>query len=239
MTKQPNLSVVIPIHNEVDSLGRVVSEWDVSLREIPGLNHVFILCEDGSSDGTKELIIELERRYAIINNSVSRRRGYGQAVREGIELAKTDYVLCIDGDGQIGPGKMNEIWPCRSAEHFVIGWRYPRLDRPVRLIFSRLFKWYHALLFPNQLHDPSCPFVFGHAKLFDRVMPFLVYTKEGFWWGFVGACWKAKIPIDEVQIRHRKRFAGDTQVYKLAKMPGIIFRNSIGLVKLRLAESET
>jgi glycosyltransferase involved in cell wall biosynthesis len=232
---QPNLSVILPVHNEVDSLERVVFEWDASLRKIAGLYHVFIICEDGSTDGTKELIIELERRYSILNNSVSRRRGYGQAVRDGIGLAETDYVLCIDSDGQIGPDEMNEVWGRRSVDRFLIGWRYPRLDPPARLMYSKLFRLYHRMLFPNRLHDPSCPFVLGHSKLLERVTPFLVHMKEGFWWGFVGACWKLKIPIDEIQIRHRERFAGDTQVYKLAKMPGIIFRNGIGLLKLRFA----
>jgi glycosyltransferase involved in cell wall biosynthesis len=233
--KQPNLSIILPVHNEVDSLERVLSEWDSSLSKIPGLDHVFIICEDGSTDGTKELIVDLERRYPVLNNSVSWRRGYGQAVRDGFGLAKTDYVLCIDSDGQIGPDQMKEIWKRRSEDHFLIGWRYPRFDPPVRLIYSKLFKVYHRVLFPNQLHDPSCPFVLGHTKLLERVAPLLIYMKEGFWWGFVGACWKLKVPIDEIQIRHRERFAGNTQVYKFAKMPGIIFRNSIGLLKLRFA----
>jgi glycosyltransferase involved in cell wall biosynthesis len=231
--KQRNLSIILPVHNEVDSIESVVSEWDSCLRKIPGLQHVFIICEDGSTDGTKELIVELERRYPVLNNSVPRRRGYGQAVRDGIGLSKTDYVLCIDSDGQIGPDQMKEVWGRRSEDHFFIGWRHPRLDPSVRLIYSKLFKLYHGLLFPNRLNDPSCPFVFGHTELFQRVAPLLIYMKEGFWWGFVGACWKLKIPIEEIRICHRKRFAGDTQVYKLAKMPGIILRNSIGLLKLR------
>jgi glycosyltransferase involved in cell wall biosynthesis len=231
--KQPNLSVILPVHNEVGSLERVISEWDASLRNITGLHHVFIICEDGSTDGTMELVVELERRYPIVKNSVARRRGYGQAVRDGIGLSETDYVLCIDSDGQIGPDQMNEVWGRRSEDHFIMGWRYPRLDPTVRLIYSKLFKLFHRLLFPNRLHDPSCPFVLGHTKLLQRVVPLLVYMKEGFWWGFVGACWKLKIPIEEIRISHRERFSGDTQVYKLAKMPGIIFRNGIGLLKLR------
>jgi glycosyltransferase involved in cell wall biosynthesis len=229
------LSVILPVHNEVRSLERVVREWDACLRKIPGLDHVFIICEDGSTDGTKELIYKLETQYPILNNSVPWRRGYGQAVRDGIGLSQTGYVLCIDSDGQIGPDQMKEVWGRRSEDHFLIGWRYPRLDPSARLIYSKLFKFYHRLLFPNRLHDPSCPFVLGHTELFARVTPLLVYMKEGFWWGFVGACWKLKIPIEEIQIRHRERFAGDTQVYLLAKMPGIIIRNGIGLLKLRLA----
>jgi len=225
----------MPVHNEVDSLERVVAEWDAALRKISGLDHIFIICEDGSTDGTKELIIQLERRYPILNNSVTWRRGYGQAVRDGIRLSETVYVLCIDSDGQIAPDQMDEVWDRRSKNRFLIGWRHPRQDPSVRLIYSKLFKLYHGVLFPNRLHDPSCPFVFGHTKLFERVAPLLVYMKEGFWWGFVGACWKLKIPIEEIPIRHRERFAGDTQVYGLTKMPGIIFRNSIALLKLRFA----
>jgi dolichol-phosphate mannosyltransferase len=233
--RQPNLSIILPVHNEVDLLARVLAEWDASLRKIPGLHHVFIICEDGSTDGTKELLIELERQYPVLNNSVTWRRGYGQAVRDGIGLSETDYILCVDSDGQIGPDQVNEVWGRRSNDQFLMGWRYPRLDPPARLIYSKLFKFYHQLLFPNRLHDPSCPFVLGHTKLFKTVAPLLVYVKEGFWWGFVGACWKLKIPIEEIPIHHRQRFAGDTRVYKLAKMPGIIFRNTIGLLKLRFA----
>lgn len=233
--KQPNLAIILPVHNEADTLGRVLSEWDSSLRKIPSLDHVFIICEDGSTDGTKELINDLGRRYPILNNSVQWRRGYGQAVRDGLNLATTDYVLCIDSDGQIGPDEMPQIWKRRSEERFLMGSRYPRLDPPVRLIYSRLFKVYHMALFPTRLNDPSCPFVFGPKKLFDKVAPLLIYMNEGFWWGFAGASWKLQVPIDEIRIRHRERFAGNTQVFKLSKMPGIGLRNSIGLLKLRFA----
>src|SRR5262249_16418699 len=182
----PNLSIVLPVYNEVDSLERVLSEWDASLRGIPGLRHVFVVCEDGSTDGTKELIIELEHRYLIVSNSAPWRRGYSQAVRAGIGISETEYVLCIDSDGQIAPDQMSEAWDRRSEDHFLIGWRYPRSDPSVRLVYSKLIKSYHRLLFPNRLHDPSCPFVLGRTKLFERVAPLLVYMDEGFWWGFVG-----------------------------------------------------
>jgi hypothetical protein len=82
--EQSNLSIILPVHNEVDSLESVISEWDSSLKNIPGLCHTFLICEDGSTDGTQELITKIEHHYPIVNNSVSWRRGYGQAVRDGI-----------------------------------------------------------------------------------------------------------------------------------------------------------
>src|SRR5262245_65247518 len=143
--KQPNLSIILPVHNEVGSLERVVAEWNASLRKVPGLHHVFIICEDGSTDGTKELIVELGRQYPVINNSVAWRRSYGQAIRDGIELSRTDYVLCIDGDGQIGPDQIANVWALRSEDRMLIGWRCPRLDPQSRLIYSKLFKLYHKI----------------------------------------------------------------------------------------------
>jgi glycosyltransferase involved in cell wall biosynthesis len=231
-----NLSLILPVRNEVEALEAVVSEWDSCLNDIRDLEHVFIICEDGSNDGTKELIPKLQHRFPLIDNSAVSRRGYGQAVREGIAFAKTEYVLCIDSDGQIGPDRMQEIWSRRTEKRFQIGWRYPRCDPAARLIYSKLFGFYHRVLFPHRLHDPSCPFVFGHAKLFQRVAPYLAYMQEGFWWGFVGACCKLKIAIEEVQIPHRKRPAGESQVYRPEKMLGIMVRNGLGLLKLRLAE---
>src|SRR5882724_6393409 len=106
MSEEPNLSIILPVYNEVDSLEEVISEWDAALRKIPDLRHTFLICEDGSTDGTQDLIRALEGRYSIVNNSVSWRRGYGQAVRAGIARARTDYILCIDSDGQIGPDQI-------------------------------------------------------------------------------------------------------------------------------------
>jgi glycosyltransferase involved in cell wall biosynthesis len=233
MTIQPNLSIILPVHNEAKALETVVSQWDTALRSVPGVSHVFIICEDGSTDGTKELIVELEDQYPVINNSVAWRRSYGQAIRDGIALSRTDYVLCIDGDGQIGPDQIATAWARRSEGRLLIGWRYPRFDPRTRLIYSKLFKLYHRVLFPSHLHDPSCPFVFGRLTLLQKVMPLLIHIREGFWWGFTGACWRLKIPMEEIQVHHRERTAGDTRIYKFWKMPGIIFRNVIGLLKLR------
>jgi hypothetical protein len=79
--EQSKLPIIVLAQNEVDSLESVISEWDSSLKNIPGLHHTFIICEDGSTDGTQELVTKLEHHYPIVDNSVSWRRGYAQAVR--------------------------------------------------------------------------------------------------------------------------------------------------------------
>ena len=59
------------------------------------------------------------------------------------------------------------------------------------------------------------------------------YMKEGVWWGFIGAVVKLKLSISQQDIIHYPRYDGSTVVYKLTKMPSIIIRNIIGLIKLR------
>ena len=58
------LSIILPTHNEVKSLGHVIKSWNNYLVK-RSIKHEFVVCEDGSTDGTKELIILLSKKYPI------------------------------------------------------------------------------------------------------------------------------------------------------------------------------
>ena len=55
-----SISIVLPVHNERDSLEKLISSWNSTLTS-EKVDHEFILVEDGSTDGTKELIVKLEK----------------------------------------------------------------------------------------------------------------------------------------------------------------------------------
>jgi len=74
-----SLSIVLPIFNEVKSLEHAASNWSKFLNK-NNILHEFVICEDGSTDGTKELIINLKNRYPISGQSAQYRRGYGGGV---------------------------------------------------------------------------------------------------------------------------------------------------------------
>lgn len=231
--QKERLSILLPVHNEKMNLENVITTWYAALNKIPNCELNFILCEDGSTDGTKELIIKLMTTFPIINLSASHRRGYGRALMDGIDAAQSDYLLCIDSDGQCHPDNFHEFWTNRNNADFIMGRRYPRADPVIRIIYSKLFLLTHFFLFRSNLHDPSCPYVLGRRAAFLSIKPYLGFLKEGFWWGFVGACCKHKKTILEIKIHHTKRANGSTQVYQLRKMPGIVIRNLIGLLKLK------
>jgi len=227
-----NLSIIIPVHNEVNSLEYVLKKWTFYLNK-KEIFYEFILCEDGSTDGTKDLIIKLQKKYNIKNETSFKRRGYGDAVLAGISLSMFKYILCIDGDGQCMPDNFGDFWDDRDKSDFIIGIRKPRNDPFIRLIYSNIFLILHKLLFPSKIKDPSCPYVFGKRENFLNLIDLLGYMKEGFWWGFIGAAIKKSKSIQQINIKHYERYDGQSVVYRINKMPSIIYRNIKGLILLR------
>lgn len=229
------LTVVLPIHNEKESIENVVQEW-LSLLCSQNISFEVLLCEDGSTDGTQEIIQILSQRNPEVRlDSVDYRRGYGKAVVDGYLKANGDYVLVSDSDGQINPASFKDLWAKRDAADIIIGARTPRLDPLARKIYSFFFRWYFSCFFKSPLRDPSCPFVLIKKEKVGPMLPLLKFMIEGFWWGFVAAGIKKHYTFCEINIEHRARFAGVTRVYHLKKMPKIIWRNGLGLIRLRFA----
>ena len=160
-----NISVVLPVFNERKSLSYVVESWhQFFLKE--NINHEFVICEDGSTDGTKELISELMQKYPISDQSSDERRGYGGGVTIGIKSSKYDYILCIDSDGQCMPNSFMKFYNCEEETDIIIGNRNPRRDPKLRIIYSSLLKIFHDFLFNSKISDPSCPYIFAKKEVF-------------------------------------------------------------------------
>lgn len=226
------ISIVLPIHNEVKNLEKLIDEWHSNLKN--KVDHEFVLVEDGSTDGTKELIIKLEKKFPIINLSQKEKRGYAKAVIDGIWASKGDYILCTDSDNQIKASSLvDNLDNFPRQNEFLFGIRSPRNDPINRLIYSKLFKIFHDIVFNSNLNDPSCPFVIGHSQDFKKLpKKYLLMMREGFWWGFVGMCLKLNFKFKQVRIQHFRRVSG-VAGYGLINLPLIIIRNFLGLLKIK------
>lgn len=93
----PSLSVVVPAYNEADSLREFFPRL-VEFCESRGYRVVIV--DDGSGDDTAEVLAGFADRPAvqIVSNKVN--RGYGGALKAGIDVVETDYLVTIDADGQ-------------------------------------------------------------------------------------------------------------------------------------------
>lgn len=233
LNNMTQVSIILPVYNERKTIELVLKEWRKELNKYK-ISYEFVICEDGSTDGTSDLLKKIKDKYSLVLNQEEIRRGYGGAVIDGIKSAKSQYLLSIDSDGQCDPKDFKKFWENRNKADVIIGWRKNRVDAAQRKIFSFLFKSVFELLFQISIHDPSAPFVLYKKK---TVLPYLKYykfLKEGFWWGFIGAAVKNNLSIYEIPINHKVRLSGGTQVYLFKKIPKIAFYNLLGLIKLKL-----
>lgn len=227
------VSIILPVYNERETIEPVLKEWRKELSKLK-ISHEFVVCEDGSTDGTTQFLKKVQKKYNFILNQVKYRRGYGGAVIDGIKTAKSQYLLSIDSDGQCDAKDFIKFWKNRDKADIIIGWRTKRADAFQRKIFSALFKIVFRILFQNKIHDPSAPFVLYKKKTILPYLKYLKFLKEGFWWGFIGTAIKKNLTVYQLPINHRDRLNGDTVIYKLDKFPSIAFRNLFGLIKLKL-----
>lgn len=124
MADRPALSLVIPCYNSAAVIGKLVSELE-RLR-IEG-NHEIILVNDGSQDRTAEVCRELVRDAAVAATFVDLARNFGEhnAVMAGLRVARGDYIITMDDDGQNPPAEMVRLYHfARESGKDVVYTRY-------------------------------------------------------------------------------------------------------------------
>lgn len=93
------ISIVIPIYNERETLLKILEK--VERADTLGLEKEIILVDDGSKDGTRDILKTLESKYRVIYHS--KNQGKGGALRTGFGYAKGDIILIQDADLEYNP----------------------------------------------------------------------------------------------------------------------------------------
>jgi dolichol-phosphate mannosyltransferase len=223
----PELEVLLPVHNEAESIENTIREIYLAVSQQASVR--FIICEDGSADDTKAVLTRLAETLPLKLVMSDERKGYSRAVKDGMNLVEAEYLLCLDSDGQCDPNDFTKFWQARNRQDVAIGWRVNRSDNLLRRSLSRTFYLVYQAFYRVPVHDPSCPFVLAKRSVIQSVLPGLGEMKEGFWWEFVARVHRQGFSIKEFPVNHRRRAAGQTQVYRLRRMPGIGLRHFAAL----------
>jgi glycosyltransferase involved in cell wall biosynthesis len=151
------LSVVVPVFNERDGLRELYAEIESACDSI-GLAWELVFVDDGSTDGTTELVGELAAEHPQIR-VVRLRRNFGKsaALAAGFEQTSGQTVVTLDGDGQDDPAEVPAlVRRLGQGYQLVSGWKRERQDPRLRRWASRLFNWVTARLSGVRLHDFNC-----------------------------------------------------------------------------------
>lgn len=152
------ISIVVPIYNEVESLPRLIAAIDTNMADL-GLTYELICVDDGSSDGSTELL----KQQAEINpnlKAIVLRRNYGQtaAMAAGFKYSQGQVIITLDGDLQNDPQDIALLLRELGKGYDVVsGWRKNRQDAKLsRLLPSRIANRLISKMTGVQLHDYGC-----------------------------------------------------------------------------------
>ena len=208
MTNPINISVVIPVYNEADSLPQLVEQLLTVMR---GMEESFelVLVNDGSIDRSGEVLTRLSSEVPELV-SVLLRKNYGQtaAMAAGFDLSRGEIIISLDGDLQNDPADI-PLLVSRLREGFdlVSGWRHQRQDAAIRRkLPSRLANRLIGLVTGVHLHDYGCSLkayrkeVLADMRLYGELHRFLPVLAN-----IEGA------RITEVKVNHRARIYGNSK----------------------------
>jgi dolichol-phosphate mannosyltransferase len=173
------LSVVIPAHNEAGSVAATLSGLAVALRAA-GIDHELIVVDDSSSDGTGETVLAAAAEHGGIRYVRSQKpRGFGFAVRQGLEVMTGDAVAVVMADGSDAPADviryvrvLEDGYDCAFGSRFVRGGSVSGYPRP-KLILNRIVNWGIRALFRHGYDDTTNAFKAYRREVIDTVHPLL------------------------------------------------------------------
>lgn len=158
MEKQPEISIVVPLFNEAESLPELHA-WIVRVLSANNLSYEVVFVDDGSKDGSWDVIETLKEKDSNVRG-IKFQRNYGKsaALHTGFEAVKGRVVVTMDADLQDSPDELPELYRMIVEDDFdvVSGWKKKRYDPITKTIPTKLYNWAARRLTGIYLHDFNC-----------------------------------------------------------------------------------
>lgn len=148
----------MPLYNEAESLPEL-HEWIVRVLNERQLSYEIVFVDDGSKDGSWEVIESLRAKDEHVRG-IKFQRNYGKsaALHKGFEAVKGKVVVTMDADLQDSPDELPELYRMITQEDFdvVSGWKKKRYDPLSKTLPTKLYNWTARRLSGIHLHDFNC-----------------------------------------------------------------------------------
>jgi dolichol-phosphate mannosyltransferase len=205
------LSVVIPVCNEEESIGKLITEITDALGG--KYQHEIIVVDDGSTDDTLEVLLKIKQTLPTlrvikhIQNS-----GQSTAVRTGVQHAKSTWIATLDGDGQNDPADIpnlyNELINNQAADPWLVvaGYRKKRKDTWLKRISSKYANSIRDKLLRDGTPDTGCG-----LKVFSRdsflALPYFDHMHR-----YIPALFQRQGGrVVSIEVNHRHRMQGTSK----------------------------
>lgn len=205
-----NISVVIPLYNEDESLPELTAWIDRVMWENK-FSYELIFIDDGSTDTSWYVIENLKEKFQSVT-AVKFRRNYGKsaALNVGFAMAQGDVVITMDADLQDSPDEIPKLYNRIKEEGFdlISGWKQKRHDPPSKTLPTKLFNSATRKMSGiNNLHDFNC----GLKAYRKEVVKNIEVYGEMHRYIPVIAKWAGFKKIGEQVVQHYPRKYGETK----------------------------
>lgn len=168
----PELSIVMPVFNEAEALERVVAEWVAVLDREP-IDYEMRIYDDGSRDGTAEVLQRLATNNPRIIAITKKNSGHGPTIMRGYTEARGEWVFQTDSDGEMGGVSFPSLWLVRDRYDFLLGERVGRLSSMHRKVLTGGSRAVVALLFGRAVVDVNSPYRLMRREWLRSVLPLI------------------------------------------------------------------
>jgi len=210
----PVISVVVPVKDEAGNVGPLAREIGTALR---GEAHEILFVDDGSSDGTAQALAGLKAdlpQLRVLRHG--RNLGQSRGIRTGVQAARGEIIVTLDGDGQNDPADIPTLVSRLRTEPelaMVSGVRVKRQDSASRRLASRLGNGFRSALLGDGATDTGCGLkafrrqAFLDLPYFDHLHRFLIamIQREG-----------GKVAY--VAVNHRPRLTGASKYTNFGRL---------------------
>ncbi len=204
-----DISVVIPLLNEEESINEL-NDWILRVMESNHFSFEIIYVDDGSTDGSWEIIENLsENDNRIKGIRFLRNYGKSAALNQGFKMTSGDVVITMDADLQDSPDEIPELYRMIKEDGYdmVSGWKKKRYDPISKTIPSKFFNATTRWISGIKLHDFNC----GLKSYKSDVVKSIEVYGEMHRYIPVIAKWAGFKKIGEKVVQHRKRKYGVTK----------------------------
>jgi len=158
LDQRPNLSLVIPLLNEEESL-KELHQWILSAVKAHALSYEVIFVDDGSTDKSWEIITELATSDPNVKG-IKFQRNYGKsaALQTAFQEVQGEVVITMDADLQDSPEEIPELYRMITQDGYdlVSGWKKKRHDPLSKTLPTKLYNWAARRITGIYLHDFNC-----------------------------------------------------------------------------------
>jgi glycosyltransferase involved in cell wall biosynthesis len=204
-----NISVVIPLLNEAESLPEL-TQWISRVMQERGFSYEIIFVDDGSTDASWRVIQQLAAENKQIKG-IRFNRNYGKsaALNVGFRQSNGEVVITMDADLQDSPDEIPDLYELIKYQGFdlISGWKKKRYDPLSKTIPTKFFNAVTRRISRINLHDFNC----GLKAYDQRVVKSIEVYGEMHRYIPVIAKWNGFSKIGEKVVQHRERKYGDTK----------------------------